>query len=111
MYFVVFWDKVSGIVHKSWINLDLKTFKWPRTKNPTLHLLKGDVPKEGWLTYTYSRVFGPYGKYINDEFKNMQMCCNYLIIFSKTRMTKPGLSKLILSTSRLMMKKDLVQSD
>lgn len=66
MYFVVFWNECSGIVHRSWLDRESKTFKWPKTKNPILQIIKAENPKDNWLTYEYTRIFGPYGKVITN---------------------------------------------
>lgn len=64
MYFVVFWNKTSGIVPESWFDSDSQTFKWSKTKNPTLQIIRADNPKDNWITYKYIRLSGPFGKII-----------------------------------------------
>lgn len=64
MYFLVFWEKSSGIVPKLWVDEKSESFKWPKTKNPVLSIMKAEPPKDSWLTYRYNRIFGPYGKTI-----------------------------------------------
>ncbi|KAK0072652.1 hypothetical protein PV325_011041, partial [Microctonus aethiopoides] len=71
MYYVIFWDKSCSIIHNSWLDEKSKTFRWPRTKNPVIQIMKAEIPKDNWFTYVYTRIFGPYETY--DEARQFEL--------------------------------------
>ncbi|KAL3279571.1 hypothetical protein HHI36_017078 [Cryptolaemus montrouzieri] len=60
MNYVVFWDKSSGFIHKSWLDEKSTTFKLLSTKNPVIQIMKAELPKDNWFIYVYTLIFGPY---------------------------------------------------
>ncbi|XP_074102610.1 uncharacterized protein LOC141529806 isoform X2 [Cotesia typhae] len=71
MYYVVFWDKTSAVVPASWVDSDSRTFKWAKTKNASLLIIRADNPKDNWITYNYVQLSGPFEAY--DEARDFEL--------------------------------------